>query len=590
MANTTYTIRIDHNLKTNDKLFGSYSSRENTRNNPTFLTLPSPVDPATQTQDFITHFGRAGWDHIFTSNILNHLNLGYNRSNSINGSIEAGTGINYNPQLGTPFIAGFPEVDVGGYVSLSRNQLGDNIDNGIRINDSVSWQIGRHSVKFGADYRYQQYSPIAADQTNGHLSFQAGETRATRNGSFNGGTGNGFASLLLGVGDVATSTVPSHQPRWISNYWAVFAQDDFKVTNSLVLNLGIRYDVDQPRREAQNNTSNFSTTAIDPKNGHPGALVFGTTCTDCNTRWADTWFKDIAPRVGFAYSPVSLQNKFVLRGGFATLYAPLQYSDFGGSEITGYSVPTVQTGNGFDPAFLLDGGVKPSIVGTNLDPAFWDSGNADAPTSFSNYIKSSYGRPAQVNQWNLQIQQELAKDLILTVGYIGSAASHLKSGIENLNNSPKSDFVLGDILTTHSLATNGVASPYTGFNGQVQQALRPFPQYGFIATDCCLQNVGHSSYEALIVSLERRFHDGLNLQASYTWSKDITNADSALPGTNAGVAQEQDPFDSKSQKSLSIQDIPHTFVGQLHLRTSIRQGQISLQLQQPHRAFTHQWL
>ena len=105
-----------------------------------------------------------------------------------------------------------------------------------------------------------------------------------------------------------------------------------------------------------------------------------------------------------------------------------------------------------------------------------------------------------------------------------------------------------------------MTSPYTAFNGQVQQALRPFPQYGFIATDCCLQNVGHSTYEALIASVERRMRQGLNLQASYTWSKDITNSDSLLPGINGGISQEQNPFDSKSQKARSIQDIPNTFV------------------------------
>ena len=103
-------------------------------------------------------------------------------------------------------------------------------------------------------------------------------------------------------------------------------------------------------------------------------------------------------------------------------------------------------------------------------------------------------------------------------------------------------------------------APYTGFNGNVQQVLRPFPQYGYIATDCCIQNVGHSSYEALVASLERRFSQGLNLQASYTWSKSITNADSLLPGINGGINQEQNPFDPKSTKSLSIQDIPNTLV------------------------------
>ncbi len=560
LYNTTYSLRVDHSVSTKDKLFGSYSTRENTRYNPQNLTLPSPVDPNVQTQDFLTHFGRAGWDHIFTPSLLNHLNLGFNRSNSINGSIESGTNVNFNPQLGTPFSAGFPRVDVGGYISLSRNQNDDNIDNGIRVNDAVSWQKGRNSFKFGFDYRYQQFSSVAHDNENGYLSFQGNETKATQTGAYPTGTGNGFASLLLGQGDYASSQVNASQPRWISNYWAGFVQDDFKATNSLVLNIGLRYDIDQPRREAHNNTSNWSPTAIDPKNGLPGALVFATTCTSCNPRWADTYFKDIAPRVGFAFSPTSRNGTFVIRGGFSTLYGPLIYTDFGGGTRTGYTVPTIQSSDGFDPAYSVDGGVKPSVVGTNLDPGFYDSGNANATTSFSDYIKPSYGRPAQINQWNLQIQQELAKDLIATVGYIGSAGSHLRSGIENVNNMSASNFSRGDALVNYDLASNSVKSPYTGFNGNVQQALRPFPQYGFIATDCCLQNVGHSSYEALILSLERRFSHGLNLQASYTWSKDITNADSALPGINAGVNQEQNPFDSKSQKTLSIQDIPHTFV------------------------------
>ncbi len=561
LTNTTYTIRVDQALGAKDKLFGSYSSRDNTRNNPQNLSFPSPVDYNTQTQNFITHFGRAGWDHVITPTLLNHLNAGLNRSNSINGSIEALAGTNYSTQLGLPFQCCFPNVNVGGYSPLSRNQLGDNVDNGIRIDDNVSWQKGRNSFKFGADYRYQQYSPLAEQQINGQLNFETGETKATQTGVFQNGTGNGFASLLLGAGDYSASTVPASQPRWISNYWAAFAQDDFKVSNSLVLNLGVRYDIDQPRREAHNNTSNFSLTATDPKNGLPGALVFGTTCTNCNTRWADTWFKDVAPRIGFAFSPASRNNTFVVRGGFATLYGPLQYSDFGGSTIAGYTVTTQQFSNGFDPAFSVDGGVAPINAGTDLDPAYFDNGNANAPEAVGgSYIGANQGRPAQVNQWNLQIQQELAKDLIFTLGYIGSASSHLHSGIQNINNMQPTNFSRGDALVDYNLAANGLTSPYAAFNGNVQQALRPFPQYGYIATDCCLQNTGHSSYEALIASLERRFRAGLNLQASYTWSKDITNADSALPGTNGGVNQEQNPFDSKSTKALSIQDIPNTFV------------------------------
>jgi len=566
LTNTTYSIRIDQTLGAKDKVFGSYNTRENTRNSPQNFQLPSPVTPNVQTQDFITHFGRGGWDHIFTPSLLNHFNAGYNRSNSINGSIQSGTGVNYAQQLGIPnIIDGFPVINVTGYVSLSRNQNDDNIDNGIRVNDSVSWQKGRNSFKFGVDYRYQQYSNIAHDLENGYFNFNGNQTKAAKLSPYQDGTGLGGASFLLGDFDSAGATINTHQPRWISSYYAVFFQDDFKASKDLVLNIGLRYDVDQPRKEATNSTSNFSPIAIDPHSGLPGALVFGTTCTSCNTRWADTWYKDFGPRIGFAYAPSSWNGKLSVRGGFATLYAPLQYSDFGGSETAGFSLPIQQNSDGFTNSYLIDNGLNPYTIKPNLDPGLFSNGNSAAPTNFSNYIKPSYGRPAQVNQWNLQVQQEVAKDLIATIGYIGSAASHLKSGIENVNNIPTSDFGLGDILNrpfSQYAPIVNAKSPYPTFNTNANyyQALRPFPQYDFIATDCCLQNVGHSSYEALIATLERRFSQGLNLQASYTWSKSITSADSALPGTNGGVNQEQDPSDPKSIKALSIQDIPHTFV------------------------------
>ena len=565
VTNTTYTIRIDHAIGANDKFYGSYSSRENTRNQPTFLTFNGPQDPSTQVQDFITHFGRGGYDHIFTPNLLNHFNGGYNRSNSINGSIQALTGINYGKQLGIPNVfTGLPRFNVDGYQALSRNQNDDNIDNGIRVNDSVSWQHGRNSFKIGMDYRYQQYSSIQNGGANGNFNFSANQTRATRTGPYSAGTGNGFASLLLGGYDFGGANINFHQARWISQYFAGFIQDDFKVSNNLILNIGFRYDVDQPRKEAGDFTSNFSETAIDAKSGTPGALVFAKNCNGCNKRWADTYYKDFGPRVGFAYTPYNDQ-KTVLRGGFATLYAPLQYSDFGGDTRLGFGNNIANGSNGFDPAFTIDQGLPPYTLGINLDPAQLDNGDSSRPRVFGNFIKPSYGRPGQVNQWNLQVQQELAKDLILTVGYIGSAGSHLKSQAENINNISKSNFALGDQLfnkfSDSAPVVPGSKLPYAGFNtnAQYQQSLRPFPQYGFIATDCCLQNVGHSSYHAMVASIERRFSQGLNLQASYTWSKNITNADSLINVTN-GVNQEQDPSSGKSQKSISNQDIPHTFV------------------------------
>jgi len=567
--NTLYTIRIDETINDRNKIYATYSPRDNTRHNPTNRAFNGPQDPATQVQDFITHYGRGGWDFVLTPSLLNHFNVGTNRTNSINTSFNT-TGTLDAQQLGIGNITGLPRIQIGGLTDLSRNQNDDNIDNGIRVNDSISWQKGRNGFKFGFDYRYQQYSSISKGLTNGNFAFSGNQTSAAQTGDFARGTGNGFASLLLGQTDFGRVAVPFHQAQWIQDYYAGFAQDDFKVSNSLVLNLGVRYDIDRPRKEKYSDTSNFSTSVIDPHTGLPGALVFASNCTSCNKRWADTWFKDIAPRIGFAFTPSNSDGKTVFRGGFATLYAPLQYSDFGGDTRQGYTATPSFGSNGFDPAFGIDSGLPAFNVGINLDPGQFDNGNADAPRTFGNFVKSSYGRPGELNQWNLQVQQEVAKDLILTVGYIGNAGSHLKSQLENINNISKSNFALGDALTSHNLPANGIKAPYSSydplnggktstFNGQVQQALRPFPQYGFIATDCCLQNVGHSTYHALVTSVERRFSQGLNLQASYTWAKTITNADSIINVTN-GVQQLQDPTNSKSQKAISNQDIPHTFV------------------------------
>src|SRR5581483_4078798 len=100
VVNTTYTIRIDETINDKNKIWGSYSSRDNVRNSPTNRAFLGPQDYATQIQNFITHFGRGGWDYVISPTLLNHLNIGYNRTNSINYSYEAATKINYAQQLG----------------------------------------------------------------------------------------------------------------------------------------------------------------------------------------------------------------------------------------------------------------------------------------------------------------------------------------------------------------------------------------------------------------------------------------------------------------------------------------------------------
>jgi hypothetical protein len=559
ITDTTYSIRIDHNFSEKAKVWGSYNTRENDLFTGGIPNLPSPVSTQGWWQDFTTHFFRVGLDYSLKPNLLNYLVFGSNRSNSKNFSQAVNLGKNWVGMVGLGNAGGknFPLISTGdAQIGLGFGNNGDNVDNGLRLNDAIVWTHGRHSVKIGGDLRYQQYSPI--NGRNEYIDFNANETA----GAIGQGGGLGFASLMLGEADNGGTNVVLRGQRWISWYYAFFAQDDFKITPTLTLNIGLRYDVDVPRTEAHNDTSNFSPTANDVEYNIPGALVFGDKC-HCNTRWANTWYKDFGPRIGFAWAPEFLHQKTVLRGGAGIIYGPLVYDDFGGSMVTGYTAnPNAPSHNGFDPSFEIDNGMPAFTPPPDEDPGYYNG--TYLPGS---WITPTAGRPATVYNWTLEVQHQLAEDLLATVGYIGNHSTDLESNLLNPNNMPISDFRLGDALYQPFINNSaGVALPFPQFlqnwggNPALQSALRPFPQYDFIDQGCCLENVGMSSFNALVASIQRHFHQGLNLQASYTWGKTFTDADSSLPNSGVGVSQDMDVDDLHKEKAISAQDVRHTFV------------------------------
>jgi hypothetical protein len=559
--NAVYTFRIDHALSENNKLFGSWNHRENNSDKAS-RTLPDPVDPNQWHQYFTTDFLRLGLTSTLNHQMVNQLLIGYNRTDARNFNIaDLGT-TNYAQQLGISNInsTNFPITTVGESIpQLSNGNNDEKFDNGIRLADSVSIERGHHSIKMGADYRYQQFSPF--DGNNPTLAFARAQTAGDSAPAITTNSGNGFASLLLGEASSGSQFVYSGQPRWLSAYWAVFVQDDYKIRPNLTLNLGFRYDVDLPRSEAHNLTSNFEQTASDPESGLPGAMVFGTTC-HCNTKWMNGWYKDAAPRIGFAYSPFGASGKAVVRGGYAIEYAPLFYADGGTDMGAGYySNPGVSSVNSFTAAFNMNNGFPAFAAPPILNPSYFEG---TAVTT--NYVRPSMNRPGMVQQYTLQVQYEIASDLILTAGYDGELGSHLRSSLEDINDIPKSQFALGNNLSA-TLASNtaGVTPPFSSFytlfgtSVQTAQALRPYPQYKQIQTNCCLQNDGQSYYNALLVSLQRRFRNGLNLQASYAFSKNLTDADSIVLNTT-GLSGIQDPTNLRGEIAPSTQSLPNVFV------------------------------
>ena len=340
-------------------------------------------------------------------------------------------------------------------------------------------------------------------------------------------------------------------------------QDTIKVTPTLTLNLGFRYDVDEPEREAHGNTSDISLTQPNPGAGNlPGVLVFAGNGAgrngNVNERWANIWKKDFGPRIGFAWAPAMFSNKMVFRGGYGIIYGNLQYADFGGFNRTGFQAnPGFNSINGFDPAFQIDAGLPSFPAPPNLDPTQL---NFAGPQ----YTDPSYGRPPMSQNWSIEVQRELAPDLIVDVAYVGQHSQNLRSNYDAVNTLNPKYFSLGSLLTTPISAQSTVAPPYAGFpsGAIVAQALVPFPQYFGFNTDGQLENLGQSTYNALEAQLTRRFRNGLNLMASYTWSKTLTDADSALPffATLHQGGAPQNVFNKQGDKAISNQDLPQNFV------------------------------
>ncbi len=578
---TQTSFRIDENLTNKNKMFFSYHSREQNILNSSGFDLPSPLTPGGEYfNDYFTHYLRFGWDYLATPTILNHLTVGFNRiwTSSISPSVTPGS--DWGQTLGFSNISAraFPNFQFNGaQYGISYSQYGDNtyslqIPDALVVADSISWTRGRHSLKFGFDWRSYQYTVENTGQQSPNVVFNSRETAfapASQQGSASSNTGDPIASFLLGLPDQESLGFSSHFSRWVQNYYAAFVQDDFKARHNLTLNLGLRWEVNTPRHEATGANSVLSLTASNALTpGQPGALIFGKSATG-----AKTYYRAFGPRVGFAFSPDRLPNT-VFRGAYSIYYAPLSYSDFGGNLATGFTVnPNFQSADQFTPIQSLDAGF-PAYAPPTQDPTL----NTFTQNTTS-YAAASYGSPAMVQNWNFQMQHQIAPDLIMSIGYVGQHATRLLSNLAQVNTPNPIYNSLGanlgllvtDPAAAPILASLGKTVPswfVPGWSGTsnpptIGQLLRPFPQYGNITTNCCLENEGQSTYNALQAVLERRFRNGLNLLASYTFSKTLTDADSALPtesGFNSSVFGAQNPYNLKGEKAVSYQDIPHTFV------------------------------
>ena len=612
ITNTAYSFRIDQNLGQKNKIWGFWSSRENTDTGGN-SNLPMPIQTCCGTVNQLGKLLRAGWDWNVTPTVVNSLTIGGNRSNNINLSKATQMGTDWDQQLGIAngFSNNFPVFEFYGntFGSIGEAEHSTDIDNVVALNDILHWQHGAHSFKFGGELQYHQYSWIS--QIGGTCSGNAGclqfwDNQTASDEKFWGQDGNSFAAFLIGEAGLMSNLNDLHQPRWITHYGAIFAQDDWKVKPNLTLNLGLRWSYDTPRHEAAGDTSIWDPTLPDAATtagDFPqalGALVFAGKGAgrngSKNETWGSVYRKDFEPRIGFAWEPDFLKHKDVIRGSAGIYYGPLVEADYGQGTVQGFTLQ----GNNYtaDP---LDGdpldahsqlpvnAANPLPIGLpalstsfDLSPNQLD-GNSGLG---ADYVAKSNGRPGMVETWTLELQHQINPHLFANVGYLGMHSTRLHAMLHYMNDMPDKDMYLGDWLNWWAYypgpkSGTGSALPYANFScfgaptsGTVvpgctwpideptSQALRPFPQIGYINMDSYLQNMGQSTYEALEAKLEQRFHNGLNIMASYTFSKTITDADVAQPylSTNQNGGAVQDPENIRAEKAVSSEDVPNNFV------------------------------
>ena len=426
--------------------------------------------------------------------------------------IAASNGLNIlNGQAASPLSYGLPNITFTQFTGFNEQQPSFQTNQSVGLSESSSWTHGKHNVRFGGDIKRVQLNIFGATDTTGTFIFtgfataQPGST--TVNGTGTTGTsgvatsGSAFADFLLGAPQETTLQAPYQKSYLRENVWDVFAQDDWRVTRSLTLLAGLRYEYFSPysaigdRLAMLDTGNNFASVAnvvangVGPFNGkYPSSLIK----PDRN---------NFSPRVGFAVRPF---RETVVRGGYGINFANGQYQKF------------VQN-LAFQPPFA-DVQTNEATSGANISLA----NGFTAPQSVSNYAVDRNFRLPYVQVWNLDVQRTLPKGIVLNVGYNGAKGTKL------------------DIVSAPGRnATTSLSGVFYDYE----------------------QSTAFSNYNALTVRANKRLSSGLALTATYTYSHAIDNASSIGGNGGTGTVVAQNWQDLLAEEGNSSFDIRHKVTG-----------------------------
>ncbi len=549
---TQSDYRVDHMISPAQRIFGRYSTRLNEDAPPTFFPKDLTVAEGRIVQEDHVHGAVVDYANTLSPTTVLNTRLGFARTLYVYNN----QGLGFVPSsLGLPKYIDyavdhpmFPGFSASGYRGLGGGDHRNNAFMSYSAVASLSKVHGKHTLKFGTDSRMLRVH-VFESRSASEYSFGAGMTQGPNPSQASSTAGNGYASMLLGTGSGGSLQQNYKNVATQSFYIAGYVQDDWRVSPTLSLSLGLRWDIDTPRSERYNRTNYFDplvqTPAAQAIPGITGGLVY----VGVDGRPRTQFERDInnfAPRFGLSWR--FLPNT-VLRLGYAHVFGPSQQAAAGTIGTMGFRTDNtwVTSLDGITPNNLLKDpypqGFAPTL-GASLG----------VMTQFGNAIEATTRDivAPHVQQINVNLQRELPANTLLEVAYVMTRGFYLHRNDEgglSLNQLDPQYMALGSRLNEQ------VDNPFYGkFSGGVlasartsrAQLLRPYPQFTNVIP---IYSVGATnSYNALQVSFSKRFSHGLGFQGYYAWAKNL----------DLGMSH-QNSYDIRASKAVSDIDVAHRF-------------------------------